>query len=125
MKKEATMKPEIMFVACDENIINTAQSNQEWNLTLADTDEEAIEKFHSRTYDIVVFGNSMEEGSKNKLRKLFPFQQDELIIISDVTTEDVNKEITEAIEIRNTQRKPKITYKDNTLAYAKININFS
>ena len=79
--------------------------NPKWESTATVDDEVAIEIFHQRKFDIIMFIDNIEEASQKKLTSLFTFNDPEIIFISHQgdSTGLLAGEIQEALEKR---RKP-------------------
>ena len=79
--------------------------NPKWESTATVDDEVAIEVFHQRKFDIILFIDNIEETSQKKLVSLFTFNDPEIIFIRHQgdSTGLLAGEIQEALEKR---RKP-------------------
>jgi DNA-binding NarL/FixJ family response regulator len=101
--------PQIM-----ETVLRLINQNENWNAVAALTDEEAIEKFHQHSFQLVLLGGGIEEASEKKLRSLFSFQQPEIIIIQHYGGGGglLTNEITEALAKKAEQDKPVFHFKD-------------
>ena len=79
--------------------------NPKWESTATVDDEVAIEIFHQRKFDIILFIDNIEEASQKKLTSVFTFNDPEIIFISHQgdSTGLLAGEIQEALEKR---RKP-------------------
>ena len=92
--------------------------------TVAETTEEAIEKFHRQNFDVVIFSNELSIEDERKLRKIFTVHNADLIIIN-YNNEDsgsLNDKITEAIKQQDKNKKPSISLVDDALVNAGLNI---
>lgn len=98
-----------------EKIISLIKKNQQWNSIVAQNDEEAIEKFHSRDIDIVVFVKGITKEEQIKLRKIFTHQQKEIIMLEQEynSAESVIDEIQQEIEKRENEKKYSFAVKDD------------
>ena len=78
-------KTEILIIGRNEEILQTVirlvNNNPEWNGIGVCTDEEAIEKFHQRRFDIVLLTNGIADEEEKKLRKIFTHQDKDIIIL--------------------------------------------
>ena|SRR5436190_2083853 len=105
-------------------ILTLINDNDDWITTSATTDEEAIEKFHQRNFDIVVLTNDMGEEEDRKLRKIFTIQNPDIIILAH-SIED-NRLLTAAIGValdkRRQEKKPTFSFVDDALKDAGLNI---
>ena len=79
--------------------------NPKWESTATVDDEVAIEIFHQRKFNIIIFIDNIEEASQKKLTSLFTFNDPEIIFIRHQgdSTGLLVGEIQEALEKR---RKP-------------------
>lgn len=64
-----------------QNLSRFINENPKWESTGTVDDETAIEIFHQRKFDIVLFIDSIGEESEKKLRSLFTFHDPEIIFI--------------------------------------------
>ena len=101
--------PQIM-----ETVLRLINQNENWNAVGALTDEEAIEKFHRHSFQLVLLGGGIEEASEKKLRSLFSFQNPEIIIIQHYGGGSglLSNEIMEALDKKAKQDKPVFHFKD-------------
>lgn len=78
--------------------------NSKWESTATVDDEVAIEIFHQRKFDIILFIDNIEEASQKKLVSLFTFNDPEIIFIRHAgdSTGLLAGEIQEALEKRRT-----------------------
>jgi hypothetical protein len=92
--------------------------------TIAETTEAAIEKFHQYYFDVVIFSNEINADDERKLRKIFTVQNPELIIIQyeENDGEFLNKKLDEAIRKQNKNERPFISFVDDALKNAGLNI---
>lgn len=127
MKAQVTTTDVLVIKADEQQLtaLTALLSKPAYDITPASTDEEAIEKFLNQNVDVVILGNELTEAEEQKLRKLFSFQQDDMLYFKSTGNVTLVAEIKEAIAQRDKARKPSVFYKDNTLAYAKINIKYS
>jgi hypothetical protein len=54
-----------------ETVLRLINSQPSWKAEGATTDEEAIEKFNSAIFNLVLIGGGVEESSERKLRAVF------------------------------------------------------
>ena len=101
--------PQIM-----ETVLRLINQNENWNATGALTDEEAIELFHQRSFELVLLGGGIEEESEKKLRSIFTYQNPGIIIIQHFGGGRglLFNEITEALEKKAKEDKPRIRVTD-------------
>lgn len=64
-----------------QKLLRFINENPKWEGTGTVDDESAIEIFHQRKYDIVLFIDDIGEASEKKLRSLFSFNDAGLIFI--------------------------------------------
>ena len=101
--------PQIM-----ETVLRLINQNENWDAVGSLTDEEAIEKFHQHSFQLVLLSNGIEEASERKLRSLFSFQDPELIIIQHYGGGSglLSNEIMEALDKKTKRDKPVFHFKD-------------
>lgn len=64
-----------------QNLSRFINENPKWESTGTVDDEVAIEIFHQRKFDIILFIDNIEEASQKKLVSLFTFNDPEIIFI--------------------------------------------
>jgi hypothetical protein len=112
------MTTEILVIGRNKEILTTLlrsiNQSPDWNGRGAMLDEEAIELFHGRDFDIVILSSDIEEESKKKLRSLFSFQNPDITIIQHYGGGNglLSNEIKEAIDKRKFQRWQNIAVSD-------------
>lgn len=112
-------KTEILILSQDleitEKITALINKNQQWYSIAVQSDEEAIEKFHSRDIDVVVFAKGITTEEQIKLRKIFTHQQNEIIILEQAynSAESLIDEIQQAIQKRTKEKKYSFAVKDD------------
>lgn len=79
--------------------------NAGWESTATIDVESAIQLFHLRKFDMVLFLNDMANESVNKLNSVFSFQNPDVIIIKDIgdSTQILEDKINKALQMK---RKP-------------------
>lgn len=79
------MKNGILAIGRNEEILQTVlriiSKNEQWTAAGALTDEEAMQLFRSRHFDIVLLCNGIDETSEQQLRSYFKSIQPAVIII--------------------------------------------
>jgi hypothetical protein len=100
---------------------NFLNSNDKWDVVIALNAEAAIEKFHQLDFDVVVFTNIAEEDTI-KLRKLFSFQQPDIILLQNINSEALIAEIKMALEKRQLVNKHTFSVVDDALKAAELPI---
>lgn len=77
--------------------------NPKWESTATVNDEAAIELFHQRKYDFVLFIDTIQQESENKLRKVFTFYDADINFIQHHGDETglLASEIQDALDKRN------------------------
>ena len=122
-------KTEILVTGRNENILQNItrriNNNVNWNVTVAGSDEEAIEKFHHRNFDLVILSEGISKAEEKKLRIIFSYQHPEVIIIryNESEIDMLSNEITEAIEKNKKENKPGVSFIDDALKNAGLNID--
>jgi len=112
-------KIEILIMSKDQEMAGTITTlinkNQQWNSIAVQNDEEAIEKFHGRDIDVVVFAKDIMNEEQIKLRKIFTHQQNEIIILQQAgnTADMLVDEIKQAIEKRSQEKKYSFDIRDD------------
>ncbi|MGF2414135.1 hypothetical protein [Ferruginibacter sp.] len=96
-------------------------TGEEWDVTTALNTEAAIEKFHQLNFDVLVFTNTTKEDEL-KLRKLFLFQQQEIILLQNSNTDVIAAEIKDALQKKQTANKPSFSFVDDALKAAELPI---
>jgi len=105
-------------------IAELINSNKDWLSTKATTGEEAIEKFHQRDFDMVVFADDINDEEERKLRKIFTIQNPDIIILKQDSNNDnlLANEIISALDKQRTEKKPSFSFVDDALKNAGLNI---
>jgi DNA-binding NtrC family response regulator len=126
LKKGAHMKKAILLVSNNTTILRdnaiTLAEQDSYDVIVASTAEDAIEKFQQTNVDIAVLYNDMDAVDKNKLSRIFQFQNTDihvLYISEDMVLAKVLNEL--VLEIDNA-RKPSYTIQDDALLHAAYNI---
>src|ERR1700730_4966693 len=118
-------KTEILVIGGNDDILQTVvgmiNNNTEWNGVGARTDEDAIEKFHQRAFDMVIITNGITEQEDKKIRKIFTHQNPDLIIIKYYYTDSglLNREIAESLEKHHKNKRPSFSFVDDALKNAR------
>lgn len=121
-------KTEILVTGRNEAIGQIAvaliNNNDEWIVTKAAGDEEAIEKFHHRNFDVVLFTDGINEKEERKLRKIFTIQNPDIIILTHYSADDrlLTAEIASALDKQRKDKKPSFLFVDDALKNAGLNI---
>ena len=107
-----------------DSIVGLKDNHTDWLFTQAATDEEAIEKFHQRNFDIVLFTDGMNDDEEKKLRKIFTIQNPDIIILKHYSDKDnlLTDEINAALEKQRKDKKPSFSFVDDALKNAGLNI---
>lgn len=112
------MTTEILVIGRNKEILMTLlrliNQNPEWSARGAMLDEEAIELFHSRDFDMVLLSSGIEEESEKKLRSLFSFQNPDITILQHYGGGSglLSNEIKEAIDKHKYQHWQNISVSD-------------
>ena len=123
------MRTEILIIGRDESILQTVvrlvNNDPEWVGTGAATDEDAIEKFHHHHFDVVLLTNGIGDEEEKKLRKIFKHQDAGIIIIQHYGGGSglLHSEIREALDKRKAANKPTVSFTDDALKNAGLDIN--
>ncbi|MDP4128966.1 MAG: hypothetical protein Q8939_02300 [Bacteroidota bacterium] len=101
-----------------------AHSNADWEVVAASTDEEAIEKFHLYPVDVALFINGIRDEEERKLTKIFKHQHPDIIIIrhEDGPRDLLHDQIRKALNKRSKENKPTVSFVDDALTNAGLNI---
>ncbi|HRQ49006.1 MAG TPA: hypothetical protein PLR74_00615, partial [Agriterribacter sp.] len=85
----------------------------------------AIEKFHHHPFDVVLLTNGISNEEEKKLRKIFTHQDADIIIIQHYAGSSglLQREIREALDKRKAANKPTVSFTDDALKNAGLNIN--
>ncbi len=118
-------KTMILVIGTDETILlnstNLISTNPAWNAVSVESAEDAIEKFHQRDFDAVVFTNGTHEEDK-KLRKNFTHQNPGTVIIENNDDVTMINEITVVLEIQRRKNKPSFSFTDDGFKNAGLPI---
>lgn len=106
------------------SIVELMDNNNDWVCTYAATNEEAIEKFHQRNFDIVLLTNGINDDEERKLRKIFTLQNPDIVILKHYGNEGnlLTDEINAALEKQRKDKKPLFSFVDDALKNAGLNI---
>ena len=106
------------------SIVELINSYKNWVATKAATDEEAIEKFHQRNFDMAVFADDANDEEERKLRKIFTIQNPDIIILKHSSENDnlLANEIIAALDKQRKEKKPSFSFVDDALKNAGLNI---
>lgn len=107
-----------------KSIVELIDNNPDWITAQAATDEEAIEKFHQQNFDIVLFADGINNDEERKLRKIFSFQNPDIIILKHDSNDGnlSTDEITAALDNQRKDKKPLFSFTDDALKNAGLNI---
>ena len=107
-----------------DSIVELMDKNNDWVFMQAATDEEAIEKFHQRNFDIVLITNGINDDEERKLRKIFTIQNPDIIILTHYGSEGnlLADKINAALEKQRKDKKPSFSFVDDALKNAGLNI---
>jgi DNA-binding response OmpR family regulator len=121
-------KTEIMVTGRNDDtvkfVVELINSNKDWVATTAATDEEAIEKFHQRNFNMVVLASDLDNEEERKLRKIFTIQNPDIIILKHYGKNDnlLANEIIAALDKQRKEKKPSFSFVDDALKNAGLNI---
>ncbi|MHA4806767.1 response regulator [Flavitalea flava] len=129
------MKAEIMILGKDDRTIQnmaSSLSQEEWNVTLASNGEDAITASFLKNFDAVLFTGELAEMEELKLRKVFAYTNQSMLVLKYNATNDLDafkkgmKEVgAEISKIRKVQNRPVYTITDDALKNARLNIRLS
>ncbi len=107
-----------------DSIVGLKDNHNDWLFTQAATDEEAIEKFHQRNFDIVLFTDGMNDAEEKKLRKIFTTQNPDIIILNHDSDKDylLTDQINASLDKQSKDKKPSFSFVDDALKNAGLNI---
>jgi hypothetical protein len=122
-------KVQIMIVGNTEQEIARIQDrmvpHDDWYITGFTQAEEAISAFQLSDFDVIVFGDDMDQIEARKLSKLFRFQDNDIILISLKAGDEPLVLTQEALLKRKQAHKPVYAFKDDALRDAIFNIHLS
>jgi hypothetical protein len=122
-------KTEILVIGRNEDIlqkvINLINNKIDWNGVGAGSDEDAIEKFHQRNFDIVLLTNDINEIEEKKLRKIFIHQNPDVSIMQHLSDDGglLITKIEESLDKKSKNKKLSFSFVDDALKNARVNIN--
>ncbi len=122
------MKTDVMVVSTNVKWLETytrhVSEQDRWRLIPATDGEQAIEKFQQTAVEIVLLAGDLEDESKRKLRKIFSFQQEDLILEEVNDLSNISEKINHLVDqLESAQRVYSFT--DNAFQHAVINIRTS
>ncbi len=105
-------------------ITNQLDNDNKWIVTESFDSEDAIEKFYRQDFDLVVISNDVNDEDERKLRKIFSIQNPDIIMIRRDGKEDrlLNVQISEALNKQRLNKKPSLSFTDDALKNAGLNI---
>jgi hypothetical protein len=121
-------RTEILVAGRNQDSVNyiadLMDNSNDWVFTHAATDEEAIEKFHQRNFDIVLFTGGITDVEEKKLRKIFTLQNPESIVLKQdgVDASLLTEKITASLDKQRLEKKPSFFFVDDALINAGLNI---
>lgn len=122
-------RTEILVTGTGRDLVNSmvkwSDNNNDWVFSLARTGEEAIEKFHQRDFDMVLFTDGKNLDEERKLRKIFSIQNPDIIMLTHYNTETglPTQEINDTLENQRSAKKTSFSFIDDALKNAGLNIN--
>jgi len=93
------------------------------NIVTASSTEDAIEKFQQTFFDAVVLSADMSSAEKNKLIRLFGFQQNDVQFFHLEENKPLLQQLHEITQTIAAAAKPSYQITDDALQNAKYNIN--
>ena len=120
-------KTEILIISGNEElqtVMSQINDNAQWSIVGVSAVEEAIEKFHQHLFDVVVLADGISNEEERKLRKLFTHQNPGMIIMqhNGGPIGLLLAEIREALDKRQQENKPTVSFTDDALKNAGLNI---
>lgn len=116
-------KTTILFAGFADNAAGMVERfDNSWIITVADTAETAIEKFQQFHYDVVITGKNFDETTLQKLKKLFSSQQPDILFVQEGENDPEPAVILSGLEAKRKQSKPAISFTDDGLKNAGLNI---
>ena len=121
-------KTEILVIGRNDGVQQSVtmliNNNLEWNGVDAGSDEDAIEKFHQRAFDIVLVTNDISEVEEKKLRKIFTYQNPDVIIIKHAKDDGglLITKIEESLHKKNINKKTSFSFVDDALPSIMSNV---
>ena len=121
-------KTEILVIGRNDGVLQSVtrliNNNLEWNGVDAGSDEDAIEKFHQRAFDIVLVTNDISEVEEKKLRKIFTHQNPDVIIIQHPDNDGgvLITKIEESLHKKNINKKTSFSFVDDALPSIMSNV---
>ncbi|PZF74561.1 hypothetical protein [Taibaiella soli] len=116
---------EILVVSKDQNVLpvmmQQINNHTDWMATGASGDEDAIEKYHHHSFDLVVLAADIDENETRKMRRIFSIQHNDMLIVDSVNLDSLETEIEAAI-IRHNAANNNYSFTDNAFANAQCNI---
>jgi hypothetical protein len=99
--------------------------HDDWQVIgLTDT-EDAISAFQHSVFDVILFGDDMNETEARKVSRLFRFQDNDIILINLKAGDEPMTLIEEALLSRKELHRPVYAFNDDALRDAIFNINLS
>ena len=100
------------------------RSQPGWEVVITAPGEPAIEKFHRQHFDVVFFSNDIPDADEKKLRRIITVQHPDMVIYK--TNQGDNTQLIAAVKedlkkIRDSY-KPAVSFTDDALRYARLNI---
>ena len=121
-------KTEILVIGRNDGVLQSVtrliNNNLEWSGVDAGSDEDAIEKFHQRAFDIVLVTNDISEVEEKKLRKIFTYQNPDVIIIKHAKDDGglLITKIEESLHKKNINKKTSFSFVDDALPSIMSNV---
>lgn len=120
------MKKAILLVGNNTTILRdnaiTLAEQDAYDVIVASTAEDAIEKFQQTNVDIAVLYNDVDVVDKNKLSRIFQFQNNDVHILYISEDMVLAKALDELVLEIDNARKPSYTINDDALLHAAYNI---
>lgn len=116
---------EILVVSRDQDILpammQQINNHADWMGTGASGDEDAIEKYHHHSYDLVVLAADINESETRKMRSIFNIQHSDMLIVEGADLSSLEAKIEAAINKHNAANSSYL-FTDNAFASAQCHI---
>jgi len=116
---------EILVVSKDQQtlpvMMQQINNHTDWMATGASSDEDAIEKYHHHSYDLVVLAADMDDNEIRKMRRIFNIQHRDMLIVENADLDALETKIEAAIARHNAANN-NYSFTDNAFANAQCNI---
>jgi DNA-binding response OmpR family regulator len=105
-------------------IMEFKNDHENLDVSIAHNAETAISLFQQQDYDIVLFGALLPEADAKKLKRLFRFQDEEVMLV-EIAGADALEVLEDTLHKRKRHHKPVYDFTDDALKDAMWNIHLS